>query len=163
MQSLAVIGRYAADLAGRDTPSAFDPGSAFERMLELDFKILLLGADIQAVSMLHYSEQRLQCPTATGKTSPGRCAPAPGWETRTYRMFVRDLQIDARICTSTPCRLAWKAGPVALNPPGLRSVSVCRMADFVRVTDEIASLADPWSLVDESIRSDPMSTQPCWI
>src|SRR3989337_3984316 len=34
MQSLAVVGGHAADLVRRDTPCAFDPGSAFERMLE---------------------------------------------------------------------------------------------------------------------------------
>ena len=53
MQSVAVLGRWAEDLARRDTPSAFDPGSAFERMLELNFKLLLLGADAKAVSMFH--------------------------------------------------------------------------------------------------------------
>jgi aminoglycoside N3'-acetyltransferase len=31
-------------------------------MLELDFKILLLGADVQAISLLHWVEQRLQVP-----------------------------------------------------------------------------------------------------
>jgi aminoglycoside N3'-acetyltransferase len=62
LQSIAVIGRYVDDLASRDTPAAFDPGSPFDRMLELDFKILLLGADVQAISLLHWVEQRLQVP-----------------------------------------------------------------------------------------------------
>ena len=53
MQSLAVIGRYTDELVACNTPSAFERGSAFERMLELDFKLLLLGADISASSIFH--------------------------------------------------------------------------------------------------------------
>ncbi len=71
MQSLSVIGRYAADLAERDTPSAFDPGSAFERMVELNFKILLLGSDIDSISLIHYSEQRLNVPYRYWKSFTG--------------------------------------------------------------------------------------------
>ncbi len=72
MQSLAIIGHSAEDLSGRDTASAFDPGSAFERMLELDFRLLLLGADIQAVSMVHYSEQRAAVPYRYWKDFTGK-------------------------------------------------------------------------------------------
>ena len=96
MQSLAVIGRYAEDLAQRDTPSAFDPGSAFERMLDLNFKLLLLGADERAISILHYSEQRAQVPYRYWKEFHGKVRRGDGWEERFYRMYVRDLELDPR-------------------------------------------------------------------
>ena len=71
MQSLAIHGLHAGELARIDTPSAFDPGSAFERLIELDFGLLLLGADIQAVSIVHYSEQRARGPIPLLEGFPG--------------------------------------------------------------------------------------------
>jgi aminoglycoside N3'-acetyltransferase len=146
MQSLAVIGRCAGDLAGRDTPSAFDPGSAFERMLELDFKLLLLGADVQSVSMLHYSEQRLQVPYRYWKDFTGQVNTSQGWQPRTYRMFVRDLELDPRIELypvqgTLAARGLWRS--TLLN---YGQVSLCRLVDFVAVLDEHLA-RDPWSLV----------------
>jgi aminoglycoside N3'-acetyltransferase len=146
MQSLAVVGQHAADLVGRDTPSAFDPGSAFERLLELDFKLLLLGADIQAVSMLHYSEQRLQVPYRYWKDFSGQVHTPQGWQQRTYRMFVRDLELDPRtelypVQAVLEQRRQWSS--VALN---YGQVACCRLVDFVAALDEFLQ-RDPWSLV----------------
>lgn len=146
MQSLGVIGRYADDLAGRDTLSAFDPGSAFERMLELDFKLLLLGAEIQAVSMLHYSEQRANVPYRYWKDFTGQILTLSGWKTRTYRMFVRDLELDPLlqlhpIQKALETRGQWKAAPLNYG-----EIALCRLTDFATAADELLS-DDPWSLV----------------
>ena len=152
MQSLAVIGHYADDLAGaevpfrRDTPSAFDPGSAFERMLELDFKILLLGADVEAISMLHYNEQRHEVPYRYWKEFHGQVLTEQGWEDRTYRMYVRDLDLDAHL-TLKPiqeymqARQEWHSVPLNYG-----WVSLCRMVDFNAAVDHFLA-QDPWSLV----------------
>lgn len=146
MQSLAVIGHYADDLAGRDTLSAFDPGSAFERMLQLDFKLLLLGADIQAVSMLHYCEQRANVPYRYWKDFSGLVKTPHGWERRTYRMFVRDLDLDPHIelypvQTLLESRHQWRSTPLNYG-----RISLCRLTDFVAAVDEFLA-QDPWSLV----------------
>jgi aminoglycoside 3-N-acetyltransferase len=146
MQSLAVIGRYATDLADRNTLSAFDPGSAFDRMLELDFKLLLLGSDIQAVSMLHYSEQRAGVPYRYWKDFTGEVRTPKGWETRTYRMYVRDLDLDPHIelypvQEILENRAQWTS--IQLN---YGRISHCRLRDFVLALDEFL-LQDPWSLV----------------
>ena len=85
MQSIAIVGYYADDLALRDTSSAFDPESAFERMLELDFKLLLLGADASATSMFHYSEQRAAVPYRYWERFPREVKTPAGWEKRTYQ------------------------------------------------------------------------------
>jgi len=146
MQSLAVTGRYAADLAQRDTPSAFDPGSAFERMLELDFKLLLLGASIQAVSMLHYSEQRAGVPYRYWKDFSGPIRTPQGWETRTYRMYVRDLDIDPHIELYEVQKVLEIRGQWAVVPLNYGTLSYCRLADFVLAVDEFLA-RDPWSLV----------------
>lgn len=146
MQSLAVIGRHAEDLASRDTPSAFDPGSAFERMLELDFKLLLLGADIQAVSMLHYSEQRARVPYRYWKEFSGPVKTDQGWERRTCRMYVRDLDIDPQIEMHAVQARLQAGGLWNETRVNYGKISLCRLADFVAVADELLA-ADPWALV----------------
>jgi aminoglycoside N3'-acetyltransferase len=146
LQSLAVAGRHAADLAGRDTPGAFDPGSAWERLLELDFKLLLLGADIQAASIYHYSEQRAGVPYRYWKEFSGDYHTPHGWERRAYRMFVRDLALDPHIELYPlqgvlEARGQWRSA--ALN---YGRVSVCRLGDFIAAADESLA-ADPWQLI----------------
>jgi aminoglycoside N3'-acetyltransferase len=134
MQSIAALGAAAADLAGRDTPSAFDDGSAFARMLELDFKLLLLGADVQAASIVHISEQRAGVPYRYWKPFGA------------HKMFVRDLDLDPQLKLA-PIQAAlerngqWRS--VALN---LGRVSCCRLADFVAAADALLAV-DPWALV----------------
>jgi aminoglycoside 3-N-acetyltransferase len=147
MQSLAVIGRYADELAGRDTLSAFDPGSAFERMLQLDFKLLLLGADIRATSIYHISEQRHKVPYRYWKDFPGQVRTPNGWEQRTYRMFVRDLELDP-ITTAEPVKeLLIRRGQWLEAPLNYGRVVACRQTDFVAAVDHFLD-ADPWSLVE---------------
>jgi len=146
MQSLAVVGRYAADLAGRDTPSAFDPGSAYERMLELDFKLLLLGASIQAVSMLHYCEQRAEVPYRYWKTFTGSYRMPHGWEQRTYRMFVRDLQLDPKTELFPVQSALQEQGKWQSVPLNYGQVACCRLVDFVAEVDRCLE-QDAWQLV----------------
>ena len=146
MQSLAVSGRYAEDLSTRDTLSAFDPGSAFERMLELDFKLLLLGADIWAASIFHYSEQRQNVPYRYWKDFRGLVRTSEGWQEKTYRMFVRDLEINPQL-TADPVqklleeRSQWHS--VSLN---YGEIASCKLKDFTAAVDYFLS-SDPWSLV----------------
>lgn len=146
MQSLAVLGRHAAELAACDTPSAFDDGSAFDRMLELDFKLLLLGADIQAASMVHYSEQRAAVPYRYWKDFSGRVKTDSGWETRSCRMFVRDLNLDPQLRLA-PIQAALETkGQWQDRPLNFGRVAACHLRDFVAATDALLA-ADPWVLV----------------
>jgi aminoglycoside 3-N-acetyltransferase len=146
MQSLAVIGCHAVDLASRDTLSAFDPGSAFERMLELDFKLLLLGADVSATSIYHISEQRNQVPYRYWKDFNGLVHGEDGWHERTYRMYVRDLDLDP-ITTAGPVqRLLQERGQWRSVTLNYGKIASCRLLDFVASVDHFLT-ADPWSLV----------------
>jgi len=146
MQSLALTGRFADDLASKNTLSAFDPGSAFERMLDLDFKLLLLGADVQAVSMLHYSEQRAQVPYRYWKEFTGKVRTPSGWEQRTYRMFVRDLDLDPHIDLHPVQNELIRRGQWAEAALNYGRISSCQLTDFVACVDEFLA-SDPWSLV----------------
>ncbi len=146
MQSLAVIGKAASDLAKRDTPCAFDDGSAFDRMLQLDFKLLLLGASIQAASIIHYSEQRANVPYRYWKDFKGTIKTSDRAVRKTYRMFVRDLELDPRLVITDiqeklTTRGQWES--VILN---YGQIAVCRLTDFVKIADEMLA-KDAWSFV----------------
>jgi len=146
MQSLSIIGKYAADLSGRDTPSAFEHGSVFDRMLELDFKLLLLGADIEASSVTHYSELRTEVPYRYWKEFTGRVRLNDKWETRAYRMYVRDLEFDPQLTAKPVQAVLESKGRWSQQPLNYGFISVCRIRDFIAATDEILA-KDPWGLV----------------
>jgi aminoglycoside 3-N-acetyltransferase len=146
LQSIAIVGRYAHDLASRDTASAFDPGSAFERMLVLDFKLLLLGADSRAVSMFHYCERRANVPYRYWKDFTGPVRTPTGWQTLTYRMFVRDLELNPQLTLDPVVEMMQSLGQWRSQPLNYGQVTVCNLRDFVAAADKFLT-EDPWSLV----------------
>jgi aminoglycoside 3-N-acetyltransferase len=133
-------------LASRDTLSAFDPASAFERMLELDFKLLLLGADERAISLVHISEQRLNVPYRYWKDFTGQVCQGDGWEERTYRMFVRDLDRNPVLTMERVLPRLQAAGIWQSCPLNYGFVSACLCSDFVVSLDRMLA-EDPWILV----------------
>jgi aminoglycoside 3-N-acetyltransferase len=152
LQSVAVFGFYAKDLAGRDTSSAFEEGSVFARMLELDFKLLLLGAGIQSVSMVHYCETKAGVPYRRWKDFSGHINQDGRWVNKTYRMYARILEIDPHlelkpIQSELERMLAWCE--IALN---YGYVSCCRLQDFAVATDVLLS-RNPWILVSNSLEA----------
>lgn len=146
MQSLALLGKHAKALAVPDTCSAFDQGSAFERMLQLDFKLLLLGADIQAASMVHYSEQRANVPYRYWKDFHARVHLGGQWLPKKYLMFVRDEQYQPQLRLSPIQERLQAAGQWRQAPLHFGQVAACHLADFVTATDALLA-ADPWALV----------------
>jgi aminoglycoside 3-N-acetyltransferase len=146
LQSIAVFGHYADDLATRDTLSAFNPGSPFERMLELNFKALLLGADIQAISMLHYSEQRIGVPYRYWKDFSGKVFTNSGIEERTYRMYVRDMDLDPKLSLKPVQALLESRNQWISAPLNYGQIASCLLVDFVSAVDFFLE-TDPWSLV----------------
>lgn len=146
MQSLALIGYYADELAACDTSSAFDPGSAFERLLDLDFKLLLLGASVEFVSMIHYCEQKAGVPYRYWKEFTGQVRGQAGWQKRTIRMFARDLELNPVVQIGPVQRLLEQRGLWRSQQLNFGRVALCRLNDFVRAADDLLA-ADPWALV----------------
>jgi aminoglycoside N3'-acetyltransferase len=146
MQSFAFAGPLASELAALDRPGAFDDGSTFDHILALDFKLLLLGATIQAASVVHYSEQRANVPYRYWKDFTGRIKRDGDWGKHTYRMFVRDLEKDPQL-TLAPVQDALQInGKWREQSVNYGSIAVCGLADFVSTTDQLLA-ADPWALV----------------
>jgi len=146
MQSLATIGYYAKDLVVRDTPSAFEKGSAFDRIHELGFKLLLLGADEKAISMFHYSEQRARVPYRYWKDFSGIIHTSSSWKKLTYRMYVRDLKLDPQLTLEPVINLLKKRQQWHSISINYGSITTCELIDFVKAADEIIA-DDPWILV----------------
>ena len=146
LQSLALVGGHAADLAGLDTLDAFQDGAVFDRMLALGFKVFLLGADVQAVSLVHYSEQRAKVPYRYWKDFSGQYKVGNAWETRTYKMFARDLELDPQlrlkpIQDELQAQGQWRAAKLNYG-----YISVCTFSEFTTAADKLLA-ADPWVLV----------------
>jgi aminoglycoside 3-N-acetyltransferase len=151
LQSLALIGPLAEQLSSLDTPCAFDPGSAFEKLLELDFKLLLLGADVQAVSMIHYSEQRARVPYRYWKDFRGEVRTGQGWEMRTYRMFARDLELDPQLDLRPVQALLEQRGQWQAARLNYGWLSTCKLKDFAAAADDLLA-KDPWAIVTQPLR-----------
>jgi aminoglycoside 3-N-acetyltransferase len=146
LQSVAVVGRHADDLARRDTPSAFDPGSAFERMLDLDFKMVLLGASIKVASIVHYSEQKNRVPYRYWKDFEGTIIEAGRPRTAVYRMFARDLALDPRMDFTPVQRTLEEEGRWTQTKLNYGKVALCPLREVVAAADELLQ-RDPWVLV----------------
>lgn len=146
LQSVAVLGYHAEDLSVRDTLSAFESGSVFARMLELDFKLLLLGAGIQAASMVHYCEAAARVPYRKWVDFPGRIMENGQWIQKTYKMYARILEIDPQLQLE-PIQLelvrlgAWQEVPLNYG-----KIACCKLADFVNACMSLLE-KDPWILV----------------
>jgi aminoglycoside N3'-acetyltransferase len=146
MQSIAAIGRHAEDLASRDTPSAFDPGSAFERMLDLGFTMVLLGASIQVASIMHYSEQKRQVPYRYWKDFPGTVIEDGSSRATVYRMYARDLELDPHTDFEPVQRRLQSEGRWRETRLNYGTVAACSLQDVVDAAEALLR-EDPWALI----------------
>lgn len=100
MQSISAIGPNAKRICSNDTTSSFSDSGAFDQLLRLDAQVLLLGATMQAVSLIHYVEERENVPYRYWKSFTGEWQDGDLCEQRSYQMFVRDLDKDPRLVLS---------------------------------------------------------------
>jgi aminoglycoside 3-N-acetyltransferase len=148
MHSVAVVGKYADEIAACDTPGAFDDGSVFDKLVELDFKLLLLGAGVQYTTMIHYCEQRANVPYRYWKEFTGTVKlPDREPETRTIRMFARDLKLDPQVSAVPVQRELEKRGQWSSVKLNYGKVAACRFRDFNAAAMDLLN-ADPWVLVE---------------
>lgn len=147
MQSISAVGKDAAVICSLDTPGAFDDGSAFDFIQKKNYKVLLLGADIQAVSLVHFSEQRANVPYRFWKDFPGKIKHHGQWIEKNYRMFVRDLVIDPHLNLKPVEILLKDKKKFRQRSMNYGSVSVFFSQDFIAILDQLLA-EDPWVLVE---------------
>lgn len=94
MQSLAVVGDKQDYIIEKDLESSFSPGGPFDRLRDLKAKIVLLGADINAISMIHWVEEKYKVPYRYWKTFSAPYIDNGIESRRDYKMYVRSLETN---------------------------------------------------------------------
>lgn len=97
IQSIAAVGPLATLLCSRDTATAFSLGGPFDGLLEFDALVVLVGASMQSVSLVHVAEERVGVPYRDWKSFTGDYVLPWGVQTRSYRMYARDLDLNPRL------------------------------------------------------------------
>lgn len=98
LYSFAVWGAHRDELMADRSVDAFGPGTIFERMYRWNTKVPVIGlSPLQGVTYIHHVEQTVGVPYRYSKDFTADYTDAQGvCETRTYRMYVRDLDMDPR-------------------------------------------------------------------
>lgn len=96
--SFAVWGAHKDELLSNDSLDSFGPGTIFEQMLQWDARALVIGmAALRGNTYIHHVEQTVGVPYRYNKEFTGDYTDQAGvCERRTYRMYVRDLELDPR-------------------------------------------------------------------
>lgn len=98
LYSFAVWGHHREELLENDSADSFGPGTIFELLLQWDARLLAVGLPaLKGASYIHHVEQMVGVPYRYNKSFTGEYRDAWGrCGTRTYRMYVRDLDLDPR-------------------------------------------------------------------
>lgn len=94
LQSVAAVGARAREICERDTPSPFEPGSAWATIVDLNARVLLLGTVMQYATVFHVPEQAVGVPYRYWKDFTAPYIDQGITTERTYRLYVRDLDLD---------------------------------------------------------------------
>lgn len=146
MQSVAAIGRLAEEICAPDPEAAYAIGGTFHLILEHDFHLVFFGASVQAGSLVHYAEERVQVPYRYFKAFTAPYVMQGQTIDKTYQMYVRDTAMDPRLALA-PIehvlreRAAWREAAL-----GGGRVSACSARAFVDAAEHLLR-RDPWALV----------------
>ena len=130
MQSVAAIGKSAADICRRNTPTAFSPQSCFDRLLELNAKLLMLGVNFNAASFFHFAEEKISVPYRYFKTFTGEYIDEDIREMREYQMYVRDLELNPQLDLRLLERKMEAGKKIKRAKLGMGEIIVCSFADL---------------------------------
>lgn len=97
MQSITAVGKNAEFLIENDTISAFSSDGPFDRFLALNTKVILLGTDLNSISMIHWVEEKLNVPYRYWKSFSGLYVDNGIFSQRSYKMFVRSLELNPKL------------------------------------------------------------------
>lgn len=98
LYSFAVWGAHKQELLMNDCKDSFGPGTIFEKLYQWDARVLAIGVSaLSGTTYIHHVEQVVGVPYRYNKEFTADYTDKEGvCEKRTYRMFVRDLDMDPR-------------------------------------------------------------------
>ena len=128
-------------------------------MLELDFKLVLLGADIRLSPCCIIASSAPGSLTVIGRLSKGLTSQRTAGKQRTYRMFVRDLRLDPKIELYPSQRTLQEQGRWQSAQLNYGQVACCRLVDFVAEVDRcLDGMPGCWSPTGRHRDKDLMSS-----
>jgi len=136
MQSFTVIGHRAKEICAPDLPSSFSSGGPVAEMLKFSGKLVLLGAPMQAASIIHFAEEQIGVPYRYWKDFSGSYIDDGVESQRTYCMYVRDLQQNVQLDLSKLDRWLDEAGMLSASTLGSGVIKSCKMEDFLDIATE---------------------------
>jgi aminoglycoside N3'-acetyltransferase len=142
--SVAAVGGRSREVCAADGLSAFGPDGPFEAMAAMDFTLLLLGADMQAVTLVHVAEERARVPYRFFKEFPGE---------KPYVMFVRDLERYPELHLERTQPWLEEAGVLAQARLGTGWVRAVGFRDYLQVVERKLR-AEPLALVTPEAPSE---------
>jgi aminoglycoside 3-N-acetyltransferase len=145
-QSIAAIGPAATQLCDDVGLLAFGEGSAFARLVDCDARVLLLGINLQAASLIHGAEESMGVPYRYWKEFRGMYVEGGVEREHTCRMYVRDLTIDPQLIMKPLEVEMTQAGTLRTVPLGRGFVMSCTARHLLAAA--LALLGrDPFALV----------------
>jgi aminoglycoside N3'-acetyltransferase len=136
MQSVAAIGRKAKEISLKDSFSAFDDNGSWAELEKLNAKILLLGTNFNSASIVHMVEQRENVPYRYWKSFSGQYIDNGVETTRTYRMFVRNLDQNPVMDYSSLENLLESEKLICKEKIGKGQIISCYCKDVVKYTQD---------------------------
>ena len=94
--SFAVWGAHMQELIENNSVDSFGQGTIFDMLYDWNAKVLVIGlSPLQGVTYIHHVEQKVGVPYRYNKEFSGDYTDGSGvCAKRTYRMYVRDLDMD---------------------------------------------------------------------
>ena len=142
MQSVAAIGARAEEICSTDTPSPFEPGSAWAKIVDLNARVLLLGTTCQYATVFHVPEQAIGVPYRYWKEFTAPYIDQGVTCERTYRLYVRDLDLDPFLEISRVEEPLRASGALRETPLGAGMLQSVLSRPFVDETRRLLAL-DP--------------------
>jgi aminoglycoside 3-N-acetyltransferase len=136
MQSIAAVGPMTDFIIENDTESSFSPDGPFDRLKTLEGKILLLGADINSVSMIHYVEEKCKVPYRYWKTFEGTYIDKNISTTKSYKMYVRSMETNPLLKINGIERELKKTDKLLESQIGSGFIRIFNISDFVSIAED---------------------------
>lgn len=135
MQSISVVGAQSSYVIENDTESAFSPKGSFDKLREIDGKILLLGADFNSVSLIHWVEEKYEVPYRYWKTFTGSYIDTTTPFEKSYKMFVRSQEINPILKLYSIEKELKKRNKIREVHVGGGLIKVFEIKDFIAVAE----------------------------
>lgn len=148
-QSISVVGKQARSICSIDTYSAFEKGSSFAKLVELDATVILIGAPIQSVSFVHIAEEQNLVPYRYHKEFRGKYRDYEGrLMEKSYGMFVRNLDTNPTLKVNKIEKILESKGQFKKLIYNSGTIAQFKVKDFLNVANNKLRNNPNWLIED---------------